>query len=157
MPAPTAVKPKVTLAHVFKTIIWPRKNLLFVGLFLIVISRVSGLILPWSSKYLVDEVIANRNIEMLKLLLAAVVGAIIVQAVTSYLLTKILSVEAQHLISVLRAKVQKQLLRLPVRFFDNNKSGALVSRIMNDVEGVRNLVGTGLVQLVGGLLSAGIS
>src|SRR3989337_823430 len=157
MPTPTAVKPKVTLAHVFKTIIWPRKNLLFVGLFLIVISRVSGLILPWSSKYLVDEVIANRNIEMLKILVAAVVGAIIVQAVTSYLLTKILSVEAQHLISVLRAKVQKQLLRLPVRFFDNNKSGALVSRIMNDVEGVRNLVGTGLVQLVGGLLSAGIS
>ena len=157
MPKSTAVKPKVTLAHVFKTIIWPRKNLLFVGLILIVISRVSGLILPWSSKYLVDEVIANRNIEMLKILLAAVVGAIIVQAVSSYLLTKILSVEAQHLISVLRAKVQKQLLRLPVRFFDNNKSGALVSRIMNDVEGVRNLVGTGLVQLVGGLLSAGIS
>ncbi len=157
MPTPAAAKPKVTLAHVFKTIIWPRKNLLFVGLILIVISRVSGLILPWSSKYLVDEVIANRNIEMLKVLLAAVIGAIIVQAVTSYLLTKILSVEAQHLISVLRAKVQKQLLRLPVRFFDNNKSGALVSRIMNDVEGVRNLVGTGLVQLIGGLLSAAIS
>jgi subfamily B ATP-binding cassette protein MsbA len=86
--------------------------------------------------------------------LGGVAGAIVIQAVTSFLLTKLLSIEAQHLISVLRVKVQKQILRLPVRFFDNSKSGALVSRIMTDVEGVRNLVGTGLVQLVGGLLSA---
>lgn len=147
-------KTKVTIAHVFKTIIWPRKNLLFVGLILIVISRLASLVLPGASKYLIDEVIAKSNLEMLKILLIVVVGAIVVQAITSYMLTKILSVEAQHLISVLRAKVQKQLLRLPIRFFDNNKSGALVSRIMNDVEGVRNLVGTGLVQLVGGLLSS---
>jgi ABC-type multidrug transport system fused ATPase/permease subunit len=147
-------KPKVTIGHVFKTIVWPRRNLLFVGLILIVISRISGLVLPWASKYLVDEVIAKKNITMLYYLLGGVVGAIIIQAVTSFLLTKLLSVEAQHLISVLRVKVQKQILRLPVRFFDNSKSGALVSRIMTDVEGVRNLVGTGLVQLVGGLLSA---
>lgn len=147
-------KSKVTIGHVFKTIVWPRRNLLFVGLFLIVISRVSGLVLPWASKYLVDEVIANKNITMLYYLLGGVVGAIVIQAVTSFLLTKLLSVEAQHLISVLRVKVQKQILRLPIRFFDNSKSGALVSRIMTDVEGVRNLVGTGLVQLVGGLLSA---
>ncbi len=147
-------KPKVTIGHVFKTIVWPRRNLLFVGLILIVISRISGLVLPWASKYLVDEVIANKNITMLYYLLGGVVGAIIIQAVTSFLLTKLLSVEAQHLISVLRVKVQKQILRLPIRFFDNSKSGALVSRIMTDVEGVRNLVGTGLVQLVGGLLSA---
>ncbi len=147
-------KSKVTIGHVFKTIVWPRRNLLFVGLILIVISRVSGLVLPWASKYLVDEVIAHKNITLLYYLLGGVVGAIIIQAVTSFLLTKLLSVEAQHLISVLRLKVQKQILRLPVRFFDNSKSGALVSRIMTDVEGVRNLVGTGLVQLVGGLLSA---
>jgi subfamily B ATP-binding cassette protein MsbA len=147
-------KSKVTIQHVFKTIIWPRKNLLFVGLILIVISRLSSLVLPAASKYLMDDVIAKGNLEMLRVLLLAVTGAIVVQSVTSFLLTKILSVEAQHLISVLRARVQKQLLRLPVRFFDNNKSGALVSRIMNDVEGVRNLVGTGLVQLVGGLLSS---
>jgi ABC-type multidrug transport system fused ATPase/permease subunit len=147
-------KPKVTIGHVFKTIVWPRRNLLFVGLILIVISRISGLVLPWASKYLVDEVIANKNITMLYYLLGGVVGAIIIQAVTSFLLTKLLSVEAQHLISVLRVKVQRQILRLPIRFFDNSKSGALVSRIMTDVEGVRNLVGTGLVQLVGGLLSA---
>ncbi|MDH4298568.1 MAG: ABC transporter ATP-binding protein, partial [Cyclobacteriaceae bacterium] len=150
----TKPKHKVTIAHVFKTIIWPRKKLLFFGLILIVISRLSSLVLPGASKYLMDDVIAKGNLEMLKVLLLAVTGAIVVQSITSFMLTKILSVEAQHLISILRAKVQKQLLRLPIRFFDNNKSGALVSRIMNDVEGVRNLVGTGLVQLVGGLLSA---
>lgn len=147
-------KNKVTIAHVFKTIIWPRKKLLSIGLILIVISRLASLVLPGASKYLMDEVIAKSNLEMLKILVLIVVGSIVVQAITSYLLTMILSVEAQHLISVLRARVQKQLLRLPIRFFDNNKSGALVSRIMNDVEGVRNLVGTGLVQLVGGLLSS---
>jgi len=96
----------------------------------------------------------NKDLYMLKMILGAIFASIVVQAVTSYMLTKILSVEAQHLISVLRVKVQKQILRLPIRFFDNTKSGALVSRIMTDVEGVRNLVGTGLLQLVGGTLSA---
>ncbi len=147
-------KSKVTITQVFKTIIWPRKNILFVGLILIVISRLSGLVLPWSTKYLMDDVIAKGNMEILKLVLMAVAGSVLVQAVTSYILTQILSVEAQRLISILRSKVQKQVLRLPIRFFDNNKSGALVSRIMNDVEGVRNLVGTGLVQLVGGVLTS---
>jgi len=147
-------KSKITLSQVFKTIIWPRKTLLFYGLLLIVVSRLSSLVLPAATKYLMDDVIAKGNLELLKILLLAVTGSIVVQSITSYMLTKLLSVEAQHLISVLRARVQKQLLRLPIRFFDNNKSGALVSRIMNDVEGVRNLVGTGLVQLVGGLLSS---
>ncbi len=147
-------KPKVTIGHVFKTIIWPRKNILFVGLILIVISRLSGLVLPGATKYLMDDVIVKGDLHMLKILLAAVAGSILIQSVTSFLLTQILSVEAQHLISVLRVKVQKQILRLPTRFFDNTKSGALVSRIMNDVEGVRNLVGTGLVQLVGGILTS---
>jgi subfamily B ATP-binding cassette protein MsbA len=147
-------KPKVTIGHVFKTIIWPRRNILFVGLILIVISRLSGLVLPGATKYLMDDVIVKGDLNMLKILLAAVAGSILIQSVTSFLLTQILSVEAQHLISVLRVKVQKQILRLPTRFFDNTKSGALVSRIMNDVEGVRNLVGTGLVQLVGGILTS---
>lgn len=147
-------KNKVTLAYVFKTIVWPRKNLLFAGLLLIVISRLASLVLPGASKYLMDEVIARHNLHMLKILLAVVVGSVLIQAITSFLLTRLLSVEAQQLISVLRARVQRHLLLLPIRFFDNNKSGALVSRVMNDVEGVRNLVGTGLVQLVGGLLSA---
>lgn len=150
-------KSKVTIGHVFKTIVWPRKNIIFFGLILIVISRIAGLVLPYASKFLIDDVITKNNIAMLKYLLAGVVAAIIVQSATSFLLTKLLSVEAQHLISELRAQVQKQILRLPVRFFDNTKSGELVSRIMTDVEGVRNLVGTGLVQLIGGLLTSVIS
>jgi subfamily B ATP-binding cassette protein MsbA len=150
-------KSKVSIGHVFKTIIWPRKNILLVGLVLIIISRLASLVLPGASKYLMDDVIADGNIEMLKILLIIVGASIIVQAITSFLLTKLLSVEAQRLIAILRAKIQKQILKLPIRFFDNNKSGALVSRIMSDVEGVRNLVGTGLVQLFGGILTAVIS
>ncbi|MBK7631742.1 MAG: ABC transporter ATP-binding protein [Ignavibacteriales bacterium] len=150
-------KSKVTIGHVFKTLIWPRKNILLVGVVLIIISRLSSLVLPGASKYLMDDVIAKGNIEMLKIILIVVGAAIIVQAGTSFLLTKLLSVEAQHLIAILRAQLQKQILKLPIRFFDNNKSGALVSRIMSDVEGVRNLVGTGLVQLFGGILTAVIS
>lgn len=150
-------KPKITIGHVFKTIIWPRRKIVFTGLLLIVISRLAGLVLPGATKYLMDDVIVNKDMQMLRYLLIAVVVSIIFQAITSFLLTKILSVEAQRLISILRAQVQKKILRLPVRFFDNSKSGALVSRIMTDVEGVRNLVGTGLVQLVGGLLTAAIS
>ncbi|MDN5204553.1 ABC transporter ATP-binding protein [Fulvivirgaceae bacterium BMA10] len=147
-------KSKVTIAYVFKTIIWPRRKLVFIGLILIIISRAASLVLPGASKFLMDDVITAGKTEMLWPLLLAVAGSIIVQAITSFLLTKILSVEAQHLIAQLRARVQKQILRLPIRFFDNNKSGALVSRIMSDVEGVRNLVGTGLVQLFGGTLTA---
>jgi ABC-type bacteriocin/lantibiotic exporter with double-glycine peptidase domain len=150
-------KNKVSMKDVFNEFIWPRWKLLSIGLVLIVISRAASLILPGASKYLMDDVIVNKDMHMLKLLLLAVTGSIMVQAVTSFLLTKLLSVEAQHLISVLRVKVQKQILSLPIRYFDNNKSGALVSRIMNDVEGVRNLVGTGLVQLVGGTLTAIVS
>ncbi|HLT80353.1 MAG TPA: ABC transporter ATP-binding protein [Cyclobacteriaceae bacterium] len=150
-------KSRVSIAKVFRTIIWPRRRLLLIGLVLIAISRLSGLVLPWASKYLVDEVIANKNMELLRLLLAGVVGAIIVQAITSFALTQILSVEAQRLIAILRTQVQQKILQLPIRFFDNTKSGALVSRIMTDVEGVRNLVGTGLVQLVGGVLTSAVS
>ena len=150
-------KSRATIGHVFKTLIWPRKNILLVGLVLIIISRLSSLVLPGASKFLMDDVIAKGNIEMLKTLLIVVGAAIIVQAITSFLLTKLLSVEAQRLIAILRAQLQEQILKLPISFFDNNKSGALVSRIMSDVEGVRNLVGTGLVQLFGGILTAVIS
>ncbi|MEQ8580991.1 MAG: ABC transporter ATP-binding protein [Marinoscillum sp.] len=150
-------KSKVTLSHVFKTIVWPRRKIIGVGLILIVISRAASLVLPGASKYLMDDVIAKSDMEMLKVLLLAILGAIVVQSITSFLLTRILSVEAQHLISQLRVRVQRKIMYLPVRFFDNTKSGELVSRIMTDVEGVRNLVGTGLVQLVGGLLTAVVS
>ncbi len=150
-------KSKVTIGHVFKTIIWPRRNIVFIGLILIIISRLASLVLPGASKYLMDDVIVNGDMNMLKILLIVVFGAITVQAITSFALTRILSVEAQHLIAQLRVQVQKQVIYLPVRFFDNTKSGELVSRIMSDVEGVRNLVGTGLVQLFGGILTAIIS
>jgi len=148
---------KVSILSAFKTIIWPRRKLVFIGLLLIVISRAASFVTPIASKYLIDDVIVNKNVEMLKLLVLGVVFAILVQAVTSFLLTRILSVQAQFLISELRAQVQKKVLSLPIRFFDNTKSGALVSRIMTDVEGVRNLIGTGLVHLVGGTITAVVS
>ena len=145
---------KVSFAWAFKEFIWPRRNILLVGLVLIVIRSLSGLILPYESKTLLDEVVPNGSQSDLYAIIGFVCAAILVQAVSSFALTRLLSVEAQHLISLLRAKVQKKLLTLPISFFDNNKSGALVSRVMSDVEGVRNLVGTGLVQLVGGSITA---
>ncbi|MGB6151022.1 MAG: ABC transporter ATP-binding protein [Pricia sp.] len=148
---------KVSILTAFKTIIWPRRKLVFMGLALIVVSKAASFVAPLSLKYLMDDIIPNKDIDFLKLLVGAVALAILVQAVTSFLLTKILSVQAQFLISELRAQVQKKVLSLPIRFFDNAKSGALVSRIMTDVEGVRNLIGTGLVQLVGGTITAVVS
>ncbi len=143
-----------SLRHAFEEIIWPRRKLIFLGLVLILLNRLSGLVLPASTKYLVDDVISGGNGDLLYQLLGLVGLAIAVQSATSYALTMLLSVEAQHLIANLRAQVQQHVLRLPVRVFDNTKSGELVSRIMDDVEGVRNLVGTGLVQLVGGSVTA---
>ncbi|MCL6267578.1 ABC transporter ATP-binding protein [Flagellimonas myxillae] len=148
---------KVSILTAFKTIIWPKRNLVFIGLILIAISKAASFVAPIASKYLIDDVIVNKDLSMLKYLVAGVMLAIFVQSVTSFLLTRILSVQAQYLISELRAQVQKKVLSLPIRFFDNTKSGALVSRIMSDVEGVRNLVGTGLVQLVGGVITAVVS
>lgn len=148
---------KVTIRQVFSTIIWPRRKQLFIGLILIIISRLASLVLPGATKFLIDEVIPSNDLEQLKWLILAVVLAIFVQAVTSYSLTQILSVEAQHLISQLRSKVQQHIIKLPIRFFDNSKTGELVSRIMTDVEGVRNLVGTGFAQMIGGGLAAIIS
>jgi len=150
-------KPKVSILKAFKTIIWPKRKLVFIGLVLIVLSRLSSLVLPWKSKALLDEVIPNKDYDQLYHLLFIVGLAILVQSITSFLLTRILSVQAQFLISELRAQVQKKVVSLPISFFDNTKSGALVSRIMSDVEGVRNLIGTGLVQLVGGTITAVIS
>ena len=144
----------VTLGWAVKNIIWPRRKALSIGLLLILISRPAGLVLPAATKYLLDDAVPNKDFDMLRLIVIFIVLSLIVQAVSSFLLTRILSVEAQFLISELRVKVQKKILSLPINFFDNNKSGALVSRIMSDVEGVRNLVGTGLVQLIGGSLTS---
>lgn len=147
-------KRKVTVAQAFRTIIWPRRKLVLIGLVLIIFKSLSGLVLPASTKYILDDVIGKGDLDMLPWILGLISASLAVNAVVSFMLTQLLSVEAQHLISVLRSNVQKKILTLPTRFFDNTQSGALVSRIMNDVEGVRNLVGTGLVQLVGGALTA---
>jgi len=150
-------KKKVTVIQAFKEFIWPRKGIVFFGLILIVISRLASLVLPLKSKELLDKIIPDQDMDALMSMVLLVSGAVLIQATTSFALTRLLSVEAQLLISKLRAKVQKQVLSLPISYFDNNKSGALVSRIMSDVEGVRNLVGTGLVQLFGGTITAIIS
>ena len=138
----------------FGKFIWPRRKHVLIGLLLILISRGASLILPGATKYLIDDVVMHKDLHMLRVVISVVVAAIVVQSITSFLLTRILSVEAQQMISDLRAEVQRKVLSLPVGFFDSTKSGALVSRIMSDVEGVRNLVGTGLVQLVGGTVTA---
>ena len=150
-------KKKVSFKWAFKEFIWPRKKIISIGLILIIIRSLAGLVLPYASKNLIDEVIPSKDMQTLYTLLIVVCLALLLQTVTSFLLTRLLSVEAQLLISELRAKVQKKLLKLPISYFDNNKSGALVSRVMNDVEGVRNLVGTGLVQLIGGTFTAILS
>lgn len=138
-------------------LIRPRRAALAIGLMLIAISRVAGLVLPASSKYLIDDIIGRGRRELLGPLLGVVLGAAAVQAASSYALTQLLSKSAQRLIAELRRKVQAHVGRLPVSYYDTNKTGALASRIMTDVEGVRNLVGTGLVEFLGGLVTAAIA
>jgi ABC-type multidrug transport system fused ATPase/permease subunit len=135
----------------------PRRALLTLGFGLMVINRVSGLVLPYSTKFLIDNVIVKRHLEMLKPLLLLVLGATIIQGITSFSLTQLLSKAAQRLIAELRQRVQAHIGRLPVTFYDGTKTGTLVSRIMSDVEGVRNLLGTGLVDFAGGLLTSVIA
>ena len=149
-PKDKSKKSKVSFKWAFNEFIWPRKKVVSIGLILIIIKSLAGLAMPFITKELVDNVFPQNDMQALYKLVSILAGAIFIQAVISFFLTKLLSVEAQHLISLLRAKVQKKLLKLPINFFDNTKSGALVSRVMSDVEGVRNLVGTGLVQLIGG-------
>jgi ABC-type multidrug transport system fused ATPase/permease subunit len=141
-----------SLKHAFREIIWPRRKLIAIGLLLILVNRLSGFVLPVSARYL-DRVVAG-DLGFLWTLLAVVAVSVTIAAITSYALVRLLSVEAQHLIAQLRIQVQHHVLRLPVRVFDNTKSGILVTRIMEDVEGVRNLVGTGLVQFIGGSITA---
>lgn len=135
----------------------PRRGLLAFGFVLMVINKVAGFVLPYSSRFLIDNVVTKHQVWMLKPLVFAVLVATLVQGVTSFSLTQLLSKAAQRLIAELREKVQQHISRLPVSFYDANKTGALVSRIMSDVEGVRNLLGTGLVDFAGGLVAAGIA
>ena len=133
-----------------------RKSLM-VGLALMVVSRLAGMVLPLSTKYLIDDVIGKHNGHLLMPLALAAGFATLVQAVTSYANSQVVSVAAQRAIMAMRQRVQEHILRLPVTFFDATRSGIVIARVMNDSEGIRNLVGTGLIQLVGGLLTAVLS
>src|SRR6516165_8990290 len=135
----------------------PRRGLLMLGFVLMAVNRVSGLVLPASTKYFVDNVVLHHQIHLLTPLAFGVLAATIIQGLTSFSLTQLLSKSAQKMISELRKQVQAHIGRLPIAFYDANKTGALVSRIMSDVEGVRNLIGTGLVEFVGGLMTAAIA
>src|SRR6266436_7954753 len=135
-------------------LIKPRRGILAVGFVLMAINRASGLILPATTKYLVDNVFLKHQVGLLAPIVAVVLAATVVQGLTSFTLTQLLSKSAQKMIAELRGRVQAHIGRLPVSFYDANKTGALVSRIMSDVEGVRNLIGTGLVELAGGLMTA---
>ncbi len=135
----------------------PRRGLLALGFGLMVVNRICGLALPPASKFLVDNIIGKHQVHLLGWLIAGVLTATIIQGVTSFALTQTLSKAAQRLIAELREKVQGHIGRLPVSYYDSNKTGMLVSRIMSDVEGVRNLIGTGLVDFVGGLMTAVIA
>ncbi len=135
----------------------PRRTLLLAGAGLMIINRVCGLALPVSTKYLIDNVMRRGQTELLVPIVLAVLLATVIQGVTSFSLTQLLSKSGQRLIFEMRVRIQEHIGRLPVSFYDSNKTGTLVSRIMSDVEGVRNLIGTGLVELAGGLLTAVIS
>jgi ABC-type bacteriocin/lantibiotic exporter with double-glycine peptidase domain len=155
-------RPKKPLkaSHIYRDLrdlIWPRRKLFGLGLLLVFINRAAGLVLPGSTRYLIDDVVQKRQVDLLYPLAAAVGVAILIQAATSFALTQILSTSAQRLIADMRIRVQNHIGRLPIRYYDSNKTGALVSRIMSDVEGVRNLVGTGLVEFIGGVFTAVIA
>jgi ABC-type multidrug transport system fused ATPase/permease subunit len=130
---------------------------LAIGFSLMLVNRLTGLVLPASSKYLIDDVIGKQRAEMLLPLALAVLGATLVQAVTGFALSQVVSIAAQKAITNMRKAVQIHVLRLPISYFDSTKTGILISRIMTDAEGVRNLVGTGIIQLVGGFLTAAIA
>ncbi len=160
-PTTAPKKPKVERLRAILPEVWklmrPRRGLLALGFGLMVINRVAALVLPYSTKFLIDTVINKHRMDKLVPLVLVVLGATVVQGVTSFSLTQSLSKAAQRLITELRQQVQAHISRLPVAFYDVNKTGTLVSRIMSDVEGVRNLLGTGLVDFAGGLVTSGIA
>jgi ABC-type multidrug transport system fused ATPase/permease subunit len=153
----TAKRPKPPLKKILPEVwklIKPRRVLLGGSFLLMVINRFSGLILPASTKYLIDNVMGKHQLSILPKIIGVVVAATVIQGITSYTLTQLLSKEGQRLIAELRMKVQAHVGRLPVAYYDSNRTGTLVSRIMTDVEGVRNLIGTGVIDFFGGILTA---
>ena len=153
----TAARPKPPLKKVLPEIwklVRPRRWLLLGSFFLMIINRASGLVLPASVRYLIDDVMTKHQMGLLPTIVGVVVGATILQGITSYTLTQLLSKAGQRLIAELRMQVQAHIGHLPIAFYDENRTGTLVARIMTDVEGVRNLIGTGVVDFVGGILTA---
>jgi ATP-binding cassette, subfamily B, putative efflux pump len=140
-----------------RELIWSHRRRLALGMLLMIINRLAGLVLPASSKYVIDDVILKHRGELLIPLALAAGGATLIQAFSSFALSQILGVAAQRAITEMRKSVQEHVARLPIRYFDSTQTGILISRIMTDAEGIRNLVGTGLVQLVGGLVTAVIA
>ena len=132
----------------------PRRGLLAVGFLLMVVNRLCGLVLPASTKYLLDDVMLKKQTHLLWPIVSAVLAATIVQGISSYTLTQLLSKSSWRMIAELREKIQAHIGRLPIAFYDENKTGVLISRIMSDVEGIRNLVGTGLIEFAGGIMTA---
>jgi len=137
-----------------RALVYEHRKSVSIGLALMVVSRATGFVLPYSTKFVLDDVLPNRDVKLLGYIALAGLAATIIQSITGYALSQVVSVAAQQAIARLREEVQGHLIRLPVRYFDSVKSGALVSRVMNDPEGIRNLIGTGLIQLTGGILSA---
>src|SRR6266576_7067992 len=136
-----------------KDLIWEHRLRLALGMMLMIVNRLVGLVLPWSLKYLIDGVIMKQRSELLLPLALAAGGATVIQAISSFSLSQVLGVAAQRAITEMRKSVQAHVARLPVRYFDSTQTGVLISRIMTDAEGIRNLVGTGVVQLVGGFVT----
>src|SRR3982751_516313 len=154
MPEP---KKKVSLSSAWrdaKELIWAHRYRLALGMLLMVLNRLVGLVLPASSKFLIDEVVIKHRAELLLPLALVAGGATVFQAITSFSLSQVLGVAAQRAITEMRKNLQAHIERLPVRYFDSTQTGVLISRIMSDAEGIRNLVGTGVVQLVGGVITA---
>jgi len=139
-----------------RELVWMHRRRLTIGLSLMLVSRLASMVAPLAPQYLIDDVVTKQRFDLLTPIALAVVAATAVQAVTSFALSQILGVAAQRAITDMRKRVQAHVMRLPVRYFDSTQTGVLISRIMSDAEGIRNLVGTGLVQLVGGFVSAGL-
>ncbi len=140
-----------------RRLMWQHRRTLGIGLVLMLVNRLAGLVLPGSVKWIVDEVLTNGRTELLAPIAIATGIATLLQASSSFALSQVISVAAQRAITELRRRVQARILRLPVSFFDATQSGVLINRVMNDAEGIRNLIGTGIVQLVGGIVTAGIA
>ena len=140
-----------------RTLIWAHRRRLSLGLVLMLVNRAAGLVLPGSSKYLMDNVVGQQRWDLLYTLALAAGAATLVESATSFALSQVLGVAAQRAITDMRKDVEAHVMRLPIRYFDSTKSGILISRIMTDAEGIRNLVGTGLVQLTGSMVTALVS